>query len=110
MINRCVLIVRAREPFLQWVKSLPNPAGITLERMNIDTPAYLLPEYLDDQEHDDLIKQFFPAIFEEQLSGWWTNKPDWPQKRDLATYKKWFEVEFHSTVFDLVDAPLEEED
>lgn len=110
MINRCVLIVRAREPFLQWVKSLPNPANITLEQMNRDTSAYLLPEYEDNHERDDLVEQFFDVIFEEQLGGWWTKKSDWLSKRDLALFKKWFTVEFHSAVFDLADGPLEEED
>jgi len=110
MINRCVLIVKARKPFLQWVKSLPNPGNITLEEMNRDSAAYLLPEYENDHERDDLIERFVEVIFEEQLDGWWTNQPDWPSKRDLATFKKWFDVEFHSAVFDLVDAPLEDED
>ena len=110
MINRCALIIRAKEPFLQWVNSLPNPANITLEQINSDTSAYLLPDFEDDQERAVLVKQFFPLIFEEQLSGWWTNEPDWPAKRDFALFKKWFDVEFHSTVFDLVDAPLGEED
>jgi hypothetical protein len=110
MINRCVLIVRAKEPFLQWVNSLPNPTNITLEQINSDTSAYLLPEFEDDQERAVLVKQFFPQIFEEQLSGWWTNEPDWPSKRDFALFKKWFDVEFHSAVFDLVEAPLGEED
>ena len=110
MINRCVVIVRAREPFLQWLKSLPNPSDVSLEQANRDNTVYLLPEYGFDDEQEELIEQFFSIIFEEQLTGWWTDERDWPSNRDLATFKKWFDVEFHSVVFDLVDAPIEDED
>jgi hypothetical protein len=110
MINRCVVIVRAREPFLQWLKSLPDPSDVSLEQANRDNTVYLLPEYGFDDEQEELIEQFFDIIFEEQLEGWWTDKSDWPSNRDLATFKKWFDVEFHSVVFDLVDAPIEDED
>ena len=39
--------------------------------------------------------------------GWWTEPNDWPQNnRNLTLFKKWFDYEFHSMVFDLVDGPL----
>lgn len=110
MINRSVLIVRAKEPFLEWIKSLPDPSDVSREQVDRDNTAYLLPEYSYDYEEGELIEQFYDLIFEEQLSGWWIEKNDWPAKRDLAMFKKWFEVEFHSAVLDLVDAPLEDDD
>ncbi len=110
MLNRSVLIVRAKEPFLEWIKSLPDPSDVSWEQVNRDNTAYLLPEYSYDSEQGELIEQFYDLIFEEQLRGWWTEKNDWPATRDLAMFKKWFDVEFHSAVLDLVDAPLEDDD
>jgi len=66
-----------------------------------------LPALIDDSEEAELLQQFYDLIFEEQRAGWWTGKSDRPKKRDLATFNKWFEVEFHSLVLDLVDAPLQ---
>lgn len=105
-INRSVLIVRSKELFLHWLNSLPDPGNYTLEDINEDQSALLLPEYEDDRGKENILKKYFKEIFEEQLNGWWTDPDAWPSKRDLKTFKKWFEVEFHSLVFDLVDRPI----
>ncbi|MBS3820106.1 hypothetical protein KGY73_11480 [bacterium] len=102
-INRSLLIVRAKEPFLRWLNSLPDPGKCTLERVNYDQSAYLLPEYEDDRDTEKLLRKYFKQIFEEQLNGWWTDPEAWPSKRGLKTFKQWFDVEFHSMVFDLVN-------
>jgi hypothetical protein len=107
MINRSVLIVKAKEPFVKWLNSLPDPAEVSLEEVNEDTLAYLLPEYVSDDEQHEIIADFFESIFQTQLASWWTEEKDWPVKRDLALFTKWFEVQFHSMAVDLVDAPLE---
>ena len=105
-INRSVLIVRAKEPFRQWLNSLPDPSDYTLEEINRDNSAFLLPEYEDDRKKENILRKYFEEIFEEQLNGWWTDPEAWPSKRDLKTFKKWFDVEFHSVVFDLVEKPI----
>ncbi len=107
-IDRSILIIRAKEPFLDWLHSLPdpNPDRYTLDEINRDQSAYLLPEYEDDNKRENLIKKYFKQIFEEQLNGWWTDPEAWPSKRDLKTFKEWFEVEFHSVVLDLFDGPI----
>jgi hypothetical protein len=109
MINRSALIIRVKQPFLAWVKSLPDHADVALEEVNQDNTVYLLSDssYYDDL--DDILGQFYNLIFEDQLSGWWTDVADWPPNRDLAVFKEWFGVEFHSSVLDLVDAPLEDD-
>ena len=110
MINRSILIVRAKEPFVKWINSLPNSAKVTQKQVDLDSTVYLLPDYAYDGEQEDLLGQFYDLVFQEQLDGWWTEESAWPQKRDLALFKKWFDVEFHSAVLDLVDAPLEDDD
>jgi hypothetical protein len=104
------VIVKAKEPFIQWLKSLPDPMDITLAKANEDSSAYLLPDYEDDDEQDEVLRRFYVPIFEEQLDGWWTEQRDWPRDRTFAQFTRWFDVEFHSLVIDLVDAPLEDEE
>jgi hypothetical protein len=65
-----------------------------------------MPEYEDDRRKENILRKYFKAIFEDRLFGWWTDPDAWPPKRDLKNFKKWFEVEFHSLVFDLVDEPI----
>jgi hypothetical protein len=110
MVNRSVLIIRTKEPFRQWLRSLPEPEDVSLEEINHDNSVYLIPEYEDDNERDKLLKKFYLEIFEEQLEGWWLDEKDWPKSRNLGMFKKWFDVEFHSVVIDLVGEDLSSEE
>lgn len=106
MLNRSLVTVKAKEPLRQWLLSLPDPCDHSLEQINEDPAAYLLPVYEDDNHRDRIIKKFFVLIFEYQLAEWWTREEDWPAKRDFRTFKQWFDYEFHSVIDDLVNAPL----
>jgi hypothetical protein len=106
MLNRCVVIAKAREPFLEWLRGLPDPCDVTLDEVNGFTTSYLLPYFEEDHEWDRILSRYFDLIFEDQLSGWWVNKANWPAKRNIRTFRKWFDVEFHTIVLDLVDGPI----
>ena len=108
MINRSVAIIKIKMPFLEWLNTLPESTDETLGDLNNDTTAFLLPDLGYDEE--DILAQYYDLMFEEQLMGWWTDRKDWPYPRDLSTFNKWFDVEFHSLVFDLVDEPLKRTD
>jgi hypothetical protein len=45
-----------------------------------------------------------------ELSGWHTDEAAWPKGRDLAMFKKWFEIELHSVVEDLCDFEIVDQD
>jgi len=106
MVNRSVVILRAKEPFFQWLRSLPDPVELTPEDYDDDSTAYLIPHYWDNHERDELLKQIFDFLFIDVLSGWWTEESDWPQNRDLQMFQEWFTCEFHSLLIDLVADPL----
>lgn len=109
MVNRGLVIATAKEPFREWLRSLPDPTDVSLEEINEDCTAYLIPEFEDDAQRDRVLKKFFILIFEAQLAGWWTREEDWPQKRDVRTFRKWFDLQFHAVVEDLVDDMLVDE-
>ena len=110
MLNRCVVTVRAKGPFLRWLQSVSGEATTTLDDINLETSAYLLPDYEDEDERQSLLAQYYDLIFESELSAWWTEEDDWPEKRDLLLFTSWFDAEFHSVVIDLVDDDLWDED
>lgn len=104
MINRCVAVVKAKQPFLTWVNGLPGDGSkFTLDVIRRDSHVYLLPEYAMDDERVELLREFYEAIFEQELMGWWTDPRAHPAPRAFEMFLEWFEVEFHSVVFDLLD-------
>lgn len=106
LVNRCVVAVRPKEPFFAWLKGLPGCEDLTTEEITGDPSVYLLPVFDEEGEQARILSRFFPLIFEKELAAWWTDEALWPVKRDLRIFKRWFDVEFRSVVFDLVDAPL----
>jgi len=112
MINRSAITIRAKQPFMDWLRGLPDPVGpeITLASVNNEPYVYLLPEYGDSDEQDELLAQFLDVIFENELKAWWIVEEDWPNPRDLALFKKWFDIQSHTIVEDLADLPLIDED
>lgn len=72
-----------------------------------------MPDLTSDDEKkeiDEIIQNVYQHIFEEQLTDWITDESKWPQKRDIKTFKKWFTVEYHSVVSDLVGDYLEDDE
>jgi len=108
MLNRGLVIVRPKQPYLDWASALddsglvPDPTG--------EQTVYLIPSYEDDEEAWKILESVYPLIFEHELEGWDTDTTTWPQDRDLAMFKDWFAVEFHSVVEDLCDFEIVEDD
>ena len=106
-INRSLIILRIKQPFLDWARSLDDESkDLTLESLNEESTAYLIPEILGDSDQEEFLKTGYDILFEEKLAGWWTDEAAWPQQRDVKMFMEWFEVDFHSLVFDLCDEPI----
>ena len=56
------------------------------------------------------IEDFYCHIFELELEAWCTDQAQWPEKRDLVTFREWFEVTAESVVADLADGAIEIEE
>jgi len=106
-INRSILVVKAKAPFLEWLRSLPDLSDVTLGEVNEDSTVYLVPECDDDSEMDEILEENYAAIFEEQVSAWSQDSDDWPDVNDFQTFREWFDVESHSLVMDLGNGPVE---
>ena len=112
MLNRSAITVRAKQPFLDWLRQLPDPleSNTTLENINDDSTVYLLPELVMVSDKPVLLMQSYDLIFEMELESWWEDENDWPPDRTLEMFNKWFDLEFHSVIEDLVDGPLIDEE
>ena len=83
----------------------PHPRGLFSQRFAI--LGCLFAPYADDERA--ALHTVFPAIFEDQLNGWWQDRTTWPTPPSFGTFTNWFDCQFHSTLLDLVDEPLTEE-
>jgi hypothetical protein len=100
VVNRCALGVRAREPLRAWAQTI-DPV---LEMDWGDDPSlYLIPEYDNDEQGAELLRQGFDEIFQAELDSWCTDPQTWPQERTYELFLEWFEVIFYPVVEDLVD-------
>jgi cytochrome b involved in lipid metabolism len=101
MINRGLIIIRFKQPFVDWVNEAdPHPGGgtrMSIEQVNDDSPAFLIHDYASEE-------------FEDWLEEWYVDPSLWPQDRTLKLFKAWCDVEVHSMVIDMVDGPLEDDD
>jgi len=107
MLNRGVVIVRPKQPFLDWAAGLDD-SGLTPDPTGEQT-VYLIPSYEDEEAAWEILATLYPAIFENELYGWHTDEAVWPKGRDFAMFKEWFAIELHSVIEDLCDFEIVDE-
>jgi len=80
-IDRFVAIIKPKQPFLDWLESLPDwDLDMTLEKLREDSNAYLVPEYDSTEQAMRYIERNHKAIFEWELWSWYTDETSWPEK------------------------------
>ena len=108
MLNRAALIVRPKQPFLDWAAGLDD-SGLVPEVADEPT-VYLIPEFESDEDGRLVLKHVYAEIFERELDSWHTDPAAWPQKRDFKVFQEWFSIELHSVIEDLMDDVLVDDD
>lgn len=108
-INRTLLIVIPKKPYLDWVKSFENGEP-DFDNGSEHYSAYLISDKYDEFNYKNYLKNHYLDIFEEELYAMIRDPDLWPQKRDLKTYNKWFDTHACDTVFDLSNEPIEIEE
>ncbi len=108
MINRGALILKAKEPFVQWINMAdPNNKApkVSMAEVNEDRTVYLI----DDREAEnpsEWIMLNCANLFETELEDWTTDESLWPPNRDLDLFNKWFAVECHTVLIDTCAGPI----
>jgi len=98
MINRSLLIVRARPPFIEWANSLDDGPKASLD--TYEPTAYLVDEVDEVADLPRLEKALWRLIFEHQLASWDRDPDNWPPHRSRSAFQQWFEAELHPMVLD----------
>ncbi len=110
MLNRAAMILRQAKPYLEWAKSLDHDGMVP--DPTAEQTVYLIPQFegLKDKNFIAFLEEMFDYFFACELHAWHTRESDWPQNRTLAMFRKWFHIEFHSILQDVVDDVLEDDD
>jgi len=109
VINRGALIVKPRQPMVDWINAQSDPEDccVSLEDARQDCTVILIPEFDHEDQAKTNIKELYRWIFESELHAWFTDRSVWPKSRSFKVFQEWFEVEIHSLVVDSSDEPIE---
>ena len=111
-INRSAIMLIPKEPFHQWLESLPDAPGNTLEQLREEEHTiYLVNDIEDSSEKaiDKLLRrdELFADLFFAELMAWYTDPSYYPVEVTLEMFKEWFEIKVHSMVVDTSDDDIE---
>ena len=108
MLNRGALIVRPKQPYLDWAAGLDD-SGL-LPDADDERTVYLIPGFEDDDEAWEVIEDVYAAVFERELNDWHTDEAAWPDGRTFKMFLDWFDVEFYSVIEDLGDEEIADDE
>ena len=101
-INRNLFNIKPKQPYVDWINAQPDQDHpVSLAYIQRDCHTYLIPEMINEDEALEYIQAFKLKIFEVELDSWCRDPKIWHKKRTLAMFDVWFELEFHSMIFDL---------
>lgn len=111
IINKAVITLIPKKPFIEWARSTDAQAAFIEEESILSaSTAYLVDDSEDGDEPEKLLRKNCKVIFEEELSSWYMDESTWPPKRDLKTFRQWFDARVHSVVIDIgKHAPITDE-
>ena len=80
-INRSVLIVRPKQPYIDWANSMDDGGPLAnLKSMRKSPNTFLVDEifYIDDLSL--IINEYWETLFEIQLNNWMRDPDVWPEE------------------------------
>ena len=104
MLNRSAVVVRYREAFRDWLRSI----GVEEEEFadHGDKSVYLIGECEEPDDQEEVLRESSAAIFYEEVSAWHLDSEQYPDFTDFALFTEWFATEFFDMVSDVLDEPL----
>jgi hypothetical protein len=107
-INRNGFSITPRQPFLDWLQKTEGHSLFPMEG-NVETTVYLLEEKGSNEEITGWLKTNFEKVFRKELENWYTDEKKWPKNRTYQLFSEWFDVRFHSMVYDFEDFPVDKD-
>ena len=75
MLNRSAIVVKPRQPFLDWIHTAdPTSRNLSLRELAQEPTIYLIPECDTEEDVRGVLQDLCEEIFAEQLAGWFTDE------------------------------------
>lgn len=106
-VDRIAAVVKPTVKMLEWLNNCPaQQEHLILQNLRKDCIVLLIPEFDGPRQASEYVKSIFQPIFEAELISWGIPENLWPKDIDIELFKSWFDIEFHSMLYDV--AYLEE--
>jgi len=108
-----MILLMPKQPVLDWIQCVdPEPLQLTLAQLCEDQDAFLIEQdsVRSSESAQRWVWRRWKTFFEQYLYDWFTDESYWPQNRSLKMFKEWFDIQFHSMVWDLSSQPILHED
>jgi hypothetical protein len=111
-VNRIAAVIKPKQPFLSWLMAMPDwDSDLALEDLRREECTVILtPDFDSLDEARDYVEDMYETLFELELDSWYRDEAAWPRGRTLQMFREWFDVELHSTVIDVAEEDIQEED
>lgn len=109
-INRNLILILPKQPALNWIRSLDQAPSdhLTLDSIRQEQDAFLVAEgkvqTLEGAQR--WVERHWNDHFSEFLYSWFIDEDLWPKRRTLGMFREWFDVQFHSMVWNMSDDPI----
>jgi hypothetical protein len=111
LLYRTPILISRKEPFIDWANSIDHGAPVLTADLARVRTVYLVTVFEQDTDLAALLDEWWPDIFEEELSAWMEDESCWPAERTRQTFEEWFDSECGDVVIDLnPDEPLTDDE
>lgn len=101
-IDRMALIIRAKEPFADWLKTITDDDSFSQESFDSDPTIVLIPVIEDDEELGQYITEHCVKWLEYEFASWCLDEDKWPKDLSIEKFEIYFSLHIHSLVIDNV--------
>jgi len=102
VINRSVLVVRPKQPYVDWANSVDDDGSrADLACLRKQPHAYLVEDIDLLDEFAQLVDDNWEPIFQEQLDVWMRDPECWPERLTREMFLEWFDCELCTMVWDM---------
>ncbi len=106
-INRAGLIVRPKQPYVDWANSVDDDGPrADLQALRASPSIYLVEsiDFLEDFKL--LVDDTWEWIFKEQLNGWMRAPDSWPEELTREMFLEWFDCELSTMIWDMLKTKI----
>lgn len=108
IINRHAVVITAKKPYFDWAASIDEEAPDDAAMLSEAAPSVYLIEPDETPDGEPILSEpTARRIFESELASWHGDDADWPQDRNIDTFRTWFDVQVQGMVIDLEDQALD---